>query len=177
MLVTQPKKSFLREVNMGKERFVLLGHFPQFTPELLFSYWVRADFISQWWAEHAEITARPGGTYLYAWPRHRWRARGAITDFDYGKLLSFTWAWDHEIGYPTRKVAVMFKPSDRGGASLSLMQGVYGLKPLEQRLRANHLDCWKYFLERLHALDIAQLNAGDTIRLLDSSEYGSSKKP
>ena len=140
------------QVVMGRERFVLRAQFRRFTPALLFNYWVRPEFVRHWLADTAEVNGRLGGSFAFSW-KNGGRLHGGFPHFDPGRQIAFTYQWDHEVGTDYRKTAVAFKSSLGGGASILLMQGLYGLTPLEQRLRQNHLDFWSAALAHLRDLE------------------------
>jgi uncharacterized protein YndB with AHSA1/START domain len=147
-----PQKLPIRRIDAGSERFVLKTRFLHFTPELLFNYWVKPEFVRQWWSDDIQMVARLGGGFYLSWQHLTERLVGTYTYFEHGKRLAFNWQWTHEAHVP-RTIALGFRPSSRGGTSLLLMAGLYGKSPEERRLRRDHIDCWTYFLTRLHHLE------------------------
>lgn len=148
-----PQNFTIRRINAGHERFVLKAHFPHFTPELLFNYWIKPELVHKWWADDVQMVARLGGGFCLSWRDMNCCMMGTYTHLEHGKRLAFNWHWAHEINVPTRNIALGFRPSMHGGASLMLMAGIYGKSPDERRARRDHIDCWTYFLSRLHAME------------------------
>jgi hypothetical protein len=105
-----------------------------------------------------------GGNFCLSWQEMNCRMMGTYTYFEHGKRLAFNWHWAHEIDTATRNIALGFRPSMRGGASLMLMAGIYGKSPDERRVRRDHIDCWTYFLTRLHAMESPQTDELGTLK-------------
>ncbi|HLU10685.1 MAG TPA: SRPBCC domain-containing protein [Oceanobacillus sp.] len=148
-----PKNYAIRRINAGSERFVLKAHFPHFTPELLFNYWIKPELVHQWLADDVQMVARLGGGFCLSWRDMNACMMGTYTYFEHGKRMAFNWHWAHEINVPTRNIALGFRPSMRGGASLMLMAGIYGKSPEERKIRRDHIDIWTYCLSRLLAVE------------------------
>ena len=148
-----PAKYPVKRIDAGCERFVLKARFPHFTPELLFNYWIKPELLRRWWSSDLQLTARLGGGFHLPWMETGRCLVGTYTYFEHGKRLAFTWHWSDESSAPRRSVALGFRPSTSGGASLMLMAGLYDRTPDGRKMRRDHMDCWTYFLTRLHALE------------------------
>jgi uncharacterized protein YndB with AHSA1/START domain len=146
-----PQKSAIKRINAGCERFVLKAHLPNFTPELLFNYWLKPDLAKQWWADDVQMAGRLGGGFRLTWQDMNCCMVGTYTFIERGKRLAFNWHWAHEVNAPSANVAIGFRPSSHGGASLMLMSGIYGKSPGDRKTRRDHIDCWTYFLTRLQS--------------------------
>lgn len=147
-----PDRFAIRRIDAGNERFVLKTRFEHFTPELLFNYWIKPEFVRQWWSDDIQMVARLGGGFYLSWREMPGCMAGTYTYFEHGKRLAFNWRWTHELTN-SRSIALGFRPSAHGGTSLMLMAGLYGKSPEERRQRRDHMDCWTYFLTRLHLFE------------------------
>ncbi len=145
-----PQKLAVKRIEVGSERFVLKARFPHFTPELLFNYWIKPELLRQWWSDDIQIVARLGGSFCLPWQESPRGITGTYTYFEHGARLAFSWHWSHENVTPPRHIALGFRPSTNGGASLMLVAGLYDQSPESRRSRRDHIDCWTYILTRLH---------------------------
>jgi uncharacterized protein YndB with AHSA1/START domain len=80
-----------------------------------------------------------------------WHLRGHYLAIEPGRLLTFTWAWDHEPDAPARLVSVRFTPDATGGTLLTVTHAPYTTTADEQEARQGHLDGWLHFLARLQS--------------------------
>jgi uncharacterized protein YndB with AHSA1/START domain len=148
-----PPKYEIKRIDAGCERFVLKARFPHFTPELLFNYWIKPELLHKWWSGDIQVIARLGGGFCLPWLETHQSVMGTYTYFEHGKRLAFTWHWSHEWNPPRRSIALGFRPSTKGGASLMLMAGLYDRSAESRKQRRDHMDCWAYFLTRLHMVE------------------------
>ncbi len=118
-------------------------------PDDLFGWWVEPARLTQWWPRTAEVEARLGGTYHFAWPRMDWHLRGSYTAWQPGAALAFTWHWDHEPERPTRTVTLAFATPAAGGTRLTLTHGPYTQSTADQSDRQGHITGWQQFLLQL----------------------------
>lgn len=142
----------VRDVSSGRDSIVIEAECPELGPTELFEYWTRPDLLKWWWPEEAEIDGRVGGAYHLSWPKMNWHLRGRYTQFDPGRALAFSWAWDHEPNVPETFVAIDFAPSGATGTRLRLEHGPYSDSELDQKQRDGHVEGWTYFISRLEAL-------------------------
>ena len=142
-------EEYITQQPTGLDRLAVTTFYPKVSPVELFSYWVEPRLLSQWWAQHAEVDARPGGTYHLSWPSTQWDLRGEYTVVTPGKHLGFTWSWDHESYLPTRHVDVSFEAVGDLGTQLTVVHGTYDEGEIDQQDRKSHLEGWTYFLTRL----------------------------
>jgi uncharacterized protein YndB with AHSA1/START domain len=133
------------------DRIVMTSQYPNITPELLFDYFVRPSLVNRWWASAAEVHARQGGTFHFAWDDLDLHLRGHYTFIERGKKLAFTWKWDHETRAP-RSVTITFEPC-ANGTMITVVHKPY--MPQEQQERKHHAEAWQYYLEVLQKLTIA----------------------
>lgn len=135
----------------GHEMLIVVAEFPSSAPEQLFDYWTQPALLQQWWPQKAELQPEVDGIYHLSWPQMNWHLRGRYTFFKPGKMLAFTWKWDHDAPDAVeREVSITFEPLVHGGTSLMLTHGVYANTEEEQELRVeHHLAGWMHFLPRL----------------------------
>jgi uncharacterized protein YndB with AHSA1/START domain len=138
-----------------QDRILIAAEYPNITPELLFDYFVRPQLITRWWAPHAELHARQGGVFHFAWDDMNLHLRGQYTFVERGRKLAFTWQWDHEksSGRLPRSVIVNFEPC-RDGAMLTIQHMPYADNPTEQAERKAHSEAWQFFLTQLQKLTV-----------------------
>ena len=144
----------VRQVLSGRDRLVVTGDFPGFTPESLFDGWTRPELLRRWWPQEAWVEPWVGGTYRLSWPGLGWQLRGRYHAFDRGRELAFSWRWDHDPeGATERRVVVTFAPAGEGAARLTIVHGPYDDSPADQKLRLDdHLAGRLHFTGRLRAL-------------------------
>jgi uncharacterized protein YndB with AHSA1/START domain len=140
------------QVPSDLDTLAIVAEFPGVTPEQLFDYWTKPELMTKWWPEEAAIDAREGGGYHFAWPQMEWHLRGEYTTFHPGRLLAFTWHWDHEEAAEPETVQVLFEAQPGGGTAIALQHGPYDESLESQENRNGHLEGWKFFLGRLQAL-------------------------
>ena len=104
------------------------------------------EVLTAWWSEEAATDPTIGGTIEARWPSMGWVMRGRYTELDPGRVVAFTWSWDHEPEVPDREVRVSLESCD-GGSRLTLTHGTYG--PGDADERQGHLDGWLNFLPRI----------------------------
>jgi uncharacterized protein YndB with AHSA1/START domain len=103
----------VEEIYKGYDHLKLVANFPNKSPDQLFQFWIDPSLIPRWWGPQiVEIEPKLGGKYTLGWPKRSWFLRGEYTQFQKGKLLDFTWKWDHEPLEPVRIVRVDFEPKD-----------------------------------------------------------------
>ncbi len=143
-----------REVDTPRDRLELEADFDGVSPAELFRYWTEPGLLTRWWPKEAEVDAVKGGTYHLAWPNMEWHLRGTYHTFNPGRLLVFTWRWDHEPDAPTRVVTLDFQPLEGDtGTRLHLTHGYYREHaPEDMKERQGHLEGWHYFLGRLQKI-------------------------
>lgn len=144
----------IREVDTPRDRLEIEAQFDSIAPAELFRYWTEPGLLARWWPKEAEVEAKKGGSYHLAWPNMEWHLRGTYHTFNPGRLLVFTWRWDHEPDAPTRVVTLDFQPlHTEGGTRLHLTHGYYREHvPRELEERQGHLEGWHYFLDRLQQI-------------------------
>jgi uncharacterized protein YndB with AHSA1/START domain len=135
-----------------EDRIVIQAEFMNTPPELLFDYFVRPTLVIRWWSPYADIHARQGGTFHYAWNDLNLHLRGTYLLVERGSLLNFTWQWDHEraSGREPRIVSIRFYPGADGGTRLHISHSPY--TPAEQADRRAHTEAWLYYLGRLQSV-------------------------
>jgi uncharacterized protein YndB with AHSA1/START domain len=143
----------LQYIPTAIDRLTIAANFPQFTPDMLFEYWTKPDLICLWWPQQAEIEPGEGGAYHFSWPKMGWHLRGQYIKFDIGRILSFTWKWDHEAA-PARHVEITFDALPNGGTQITLTHGLYTDAAEDQEERQGHLEGWTHFLGRLQQLSV-----------------------
>ena len=121
-------------------------------PAVVLSAWTDAGRLQAWWPPLAELDARPGGSYAFAWPDQGWTLRGTFDRLD-AAGLAFSWRWDHRPELPDRDVAVTLLPAATPGwTTLRLGHGPYHPGPPDAADRRDHDAGWRHFLVRLHEL-------------------------
>ena len=140
-------EQYVTQLPTAPDRLTVAALYERATPDDLSAYWTDPALLSQWWPDQADTDPRPGGTYHFAWPRMDWHLRGEYTAVEPGRLLAFTWRWDHEPDRPTRTVEVLFDPVGDLGTQLTVTHGTYAETDREER--DGHLEGWTYFLTRL----------------------------
>jgi uncharacterized protein YndB with AHSA1/START domain len=88
----------MTEVPSSRDLAVLVGDFPDFTPEDLFAHFTLPDKLTQWWPEQAEVDLRVGGRYRMLWPNPDWTIQGEYTAVESPRHLGFTWQGDPDAG-------------------------------------------------------------------------------
>jgi uncharacterized protein YndB with AHSA1/START domain len=133
------------------DRIIVEARFPNITPELLYDYFVRPALATRWWAPHADIHARQGGAFHYAWNDLNLHLRGTFLMVERGAKLVFTWQWDHEksFGRQPRTVTILFRPCE-GGASLHIEHRAFTAQEVADR--AAIAEAWQYYLRRLQTV-------------------------
>ena len=116
-------------------------------PGRLFEYWTKADLLTQWWSEEADVA---NGLYHLGWPKLGRTLLGRVTAREPGQKLGFTWTWSHEPLLPERRVFLHFEPMRRG-TRIRLEHGPYGDHEAEREDRQSHVEGWHFFLPRLQA--------------------------
>lgn len=144
------EKPELEEIYKEQDHLTRVADFPNRDPENLFRFWIDPTLISKWWPPVAQIEAKLGGAYVLNWPKQNWFLRGTFTQFDPGKVLVFTWKWDHEPEKVNTEVRVNFEPLGSGGTHLTLTHGNYSKNDTEQR--QSHLEGWMFFLGKLQSI-------------------------
>jgi uncharacterized protein YndB with AHSA1/START domain len=144
----------IHEVDTPRDRLELEAGFEGVAPLELFRYWTEPELLVRWWPKKAEIEATKGGSYHLSWPNMEWHLRGTYHTFSPGRLLVFTWRWDHEPDTPTRVVTLDFQPLEgEHGTRLHLTHGYYPEHvPKEMQERQGHLEGWHYFLGQLQTI-------------------------
>lgn len=122
----------------------MIADFPTL-PETLFDYWTRADLLTCWWPEAAEVG---NGLYHLAWPRLERTLLGQVTVFEPGQTFGFTWKWDFEPQLPERSVLLRFE-SVEVGTQITLEHGPYDDSVADQEDRQSHVEGWSFFLPKL----------------------------
>jgi len=141
----------ITQLPSANDRVVLEAAFPELTPQQLYDHFTQPELLTKWWSSEAETDLKIGGVYCLSWPQMNWNLRGKYTIVESGKLLSYTWKWDHEPDMPARDVTVFFAP-DGGGSTLWIVHGYYGDDESEQKDRQSHLDGWLHFLAQLQEM-------------------------
>ena len=143
----------MAEILSGKNKLVLVGELPHFSPAMLFDYWTKPGLVCLWWPQEAVIEPRPGGLYHFSWPQMNWHLRGYYTSFEPGNRLAFTWAWDHEPENTSgTSVTVTFVSLTDGGTKMTIIHEPYTASEESQERRTSHLEGWNYFVSRLQDL-------------------------
>jgi uncharacterized protein YndB with AHSA1/START domain len=106
--------------------------------------------IANWWGEHVDLKARPGGTLVERWSdgRRTVITLGHVTRCDPPHALELTWADDDWPGH----TAVGFHLSAYGGGTrLALDHSGWGVHPAGERksLIDAHAGGWSRYLARL----------------------------
>ena len=115
-------------------------------PDDVWNAFTEAGGLTSWWADEAHVDATTGGTLIAHWPSMGWTMRGTYRALEPGRLVAFTWSWDHESDTPERLVSIDLTP-DGEATRLVLRHGDYG--PDDGDERAAHLAGWEHFLPRL----------------------------
>jgi uncharacterized protein YndB with AHSA1/START domain len=138
-------------LSSSDDRILIEARFPNVTPELLYDYFVRPALATRWWAPYADIHARQGGAFHYAWKDLDLHLRGSFLAVERGAKLAFTWQWDHEksFGREPRTVTITFHPCE-GGARLHIEHRSFTAQ--EQHDRAAIAEAWQYYLRRLQTV-------------------------
>lgn len=136
----------------GDDTLSMAAEFPNLTPEELFDLWTVPEQLQRWWPPVAEVELREGGSYKLSWPAMDWILRGQITRFEPGRVLGFSWSWDHEPDAPMTQVAIVIDAADGRGSRLTLTHAPYPASTEGQEMRQGHLDGWMHFLSSLQQL-------------------------
>lgn len=141
----------ITQLSSGSEILLLEADFLSASPLTLFTYWTDPALLQQWWPQEAELQPQINGSYHLSWPQMNWHLRGHYTHFEPGKLLAFTWRWDHDpLEEATREVKIIFAPVATGGTRILLSHGPYANTSEDQELRIeHHLAGWEHFFARL----------------------------
>ncbi len=141
-----------RALPSADDRIIIEARFSNITPELLYDHFVRPTLVIRWWSPYADIHARQGGAFHYAWNDLNLHLRGSFHAVERGSKLIFTWQWDHEkpFGRAPRTVAITFRPCEDGGALLHIEHSPYDAQ--EQADRKAHAEAWLYYLKRLQGV-------------------------
>lgn len=143
-----------KQIASTSDWLIIEAVFPQLTPDDLYDHFTTADLLMQWWVgDGAEVNALVGGTYHFEWTAMDWHLRGTYKAAERGKVLAFSWKWDHERTLPAREVCVVIQP-DEAGSKLTLLHGIYSESDADQQDRQSHLDGWQHFLGQLGALGV-----------------------
>lgn len=132
------------------DKAIVVGTFPTCSPGRIFDYWTNPQLITQWWPSEAELEPYLNGGYHLSWPQMQWHLRGNYTDFEPGRILAFTWRWDH-YSHITN-VVVIFELFDDTGTKLTVTHGDYGDSGEDQEARQGHIEGWLYFIEKLQGV-------------------------
>lgn len=136
----------MEEVQGPAERLEMRGVFEDVSPGDLYSWWTEGALLARFWAPQAETDPHVGGVYRLTWPDQEWTLRGTYEVCDPGRLLEFTWRWDHEPSAPVRTVRMRFAAAG-DDTELTIVHEPYG--PHETEERAGHLAGWTHFCDRL----------------------------
>ena len=128
-------------------RLVLVGE-SSAAPERVFEWLTRADRLTRWWAQEAEVEAAEGGSLRLSWPAMGWVLFGRWVRFEPARRLEMTWNWEHRPELPERLVTFELEPCG-AGTSLTVTHGDYGEGEVESEDRQSHVDGWTHFLARL----------------------------
>lgn len=138
----------VRIIASTNDRVIVTAAFANLSAQSLYAYLTQPEKITRWWPETATADARPGGDFVYQWQGGAMTLRGTFTVAEPGRIVSFTWQWDHEPGLPVRDVTA-FISAEGEGSHLTLLHGFYGETESEQKDRQGHIDGWQFFLGRL----------------------------
>ncbi|MEZ4502418.1 MAG: SRPBCC family protein [Dehalococcoidia bacterium] len=118
-------------------------------PEIVFGYFTDAERLLRWQGQHAEIDARPGGTY-----RVQMNIVGDLTSGEFLEVrpydrIVYTWGWERggfeSVPPGSSTIEITLRP-DGGGTHLTLLHT--GL-PDDEELISAHRDGWAHYLSRL----------------------------
>ena len=117
------------------EHLVMTADFSA-SPGRLFAYWTKAELVTSWWAEEADVE---NGRYHLGWPKLGRALLGRVTVSEPDQAFGFTWTWSHEPQLPERRVLLHFEPVS-GGTRVRLEQGPYGDSEAERVDRQSHVE-------------------------------------
>jgi len=140
------------ELPSSGDTLILTADLPHLTPDEAFAHWTDPDLLTRWWPEAATIEPHIGGSYHLRWLSHNSIMRGRITEFSQGKMLGFTWSWDHD---PEEKepldVLVQFDGID-DGTRLTITHGPYADTESARQEREGYAEGWEFFVTKLQTI-------------------------
>jgi uncharacterized protein YndB with AHSA1/START domain len=140
----------IKPLASSQDWLLVTAEFANLNADALYKHFTQADLLAKWWAPSAPmLDLTIGGHYHLEWQPMNWHLRGTYKAVEPGKVLAYTWKWDHEPELPMRNVCIMFQEGKHDGASLTLLHGTYGDNEAEQQDRQSHLDGWVHFLGQL----------------------------
>ncbi|GAB4515525.1 MAG: hypothetical protein OHK0046_19230 [Anaerolineae bacterium] len=145
------KLYLIEQLSSSKDRLVLSANFPKFTPQRLFDYFTQPRLLKKWWIVEGEAQIQPEGAYHFRWPEQNLSLRGSYKALERGKLVAFTWRWEHEAHRPETQVTIVLFPSNQGGTDIILSHGFYTDDEAGEQERTEHLAGWSHFLSQLQA--------------------------
>ncbi len=138
----------LQEIPSAQDRLVLSTKFSAIAPIDLYPYFSTPEGLTKWWPQEAEVDLNVGSGYALRWPAMNWTLSGMYKAIEPGKVLMFTWAWQHEPDLPTRDVSLMFANSS-DDTELTVIHGFYSQSEKDQIDRKSHYEGWAHFLRQL----------------------------
>jgi uncharacterized protein YndB with AHSA1/START domain len=145
----EPAPPMLRTVEPElREQLVLEGEIAGASPRELFTWWTRADRLERWWPHEAEVGEAEGEPFRLRWEEPAWFLDGVITRYEPGRLLAFTWTWEHLPDAAPLEVEVDFEDAP-GGTRLRITQGPYRDSDDDRKERAGHRRGWEVVCTRL----------------------------
>jgi uncharacterized protein YndB with AHSA1/START domain len=111
------------------------------------------ELLARWWGR-AELTAdlAPGGRYDVWFAGIPARMTGRVVRYEPGRVLEFSWAWEHEPDLPPTTVVVAVETADDGTTDLTIEHGPHPDDEAGRAARTQHREGWEHFLPRLHAV-------------------------
>lgn len=147
----------VRQISSTSDWLLMEADFPTYSPEVLYDHFITADLLKQWWVgDVPEIMPEVGGHYHFSWMPMGWHLSGTYKAAERGKVLAFSWKWEHEPLIPMRHVCLMFHAGQAENSSrLTVLHGIYSDSEADQEDRQSHVDGWTHFLGKLAMLDDA----------------------
>lgn len=137
------------------ERVLVLNRVFDAPRALVFKAWTEPEHLARWWGcETTAVTSftgdfQVGGAFrvsmrLADGSEHR--LRGVYREFEPPERLSFTWAWEDDVGVPGHETLVTVTFTEENGkTAMALHQAVFE----SETVRDDHHDGWSVALDRL----------------------------
>ncbi len=138
---------FIESSASHPSRLVVEGIIEGLDPAQVTHAFTDPSILTRWWPQEATVS---DSAYVFSWPSMNLTLSGRFTDVEPGRLVAFTWNWEHEPDTPERTVTVVAESRDTG-THVTVTHGDYDVGDSDER--QGHLEGWQHFLSRLAAMD------------------------